>query len=55
MTRRELPLTAPSPTSLKPGPPGVSAPRPLRGRKRNSKRHTTMSQLCHFRTFGVWP
>src|SRR6266849_4428889 len=32
--------------SVKPGPPGVSATRPLRGRKQNSERHSAMSQSC---------
>src|SRR6266700_4145248 len=34
---------------VKPGPPGVSATRPLRGRKRNSKRRRTMSLSCQTR------
>jgi hypothetical protein len=36
------------PVRVKPGPSGVSAPRPLRGRKRNSKRHSTTSQSCRY-------
>jgi hypothetical protein len=35
---------------VKPGPRGVSATRPLRGRKRNSKRHSMMSQSCQQRS-----
>jgi hypothetical protein len=33
----------PCPEWVKPGPPGVSVTRPLRGCKRNSKRHSAMS------------
>src|SRR6266508_1425810 len=41
----------PGPASgVKLGPPDVSAARPLSRRKRNSKRHSTMSQWCHIRT-----
>jgi hypothetical protein len=39
--------------SVKPGPPGVSAAHPLRGRKRTSKRHNTMSESCRFLTVAT--
>src|SRR6266480_4680326 len=40
----------PCPEWVKPGLQGLFAPSPLRRRKRNSKRHSPMSQSCQRRT-----